>query len=128
MGCENAQFSQDSTAGLSKECQLIEKMRECLVKTKDEDGCSFTIVAIALIGTRHDELLNKVLSGEIKDSEVFDQEIEASLSNKERLIFREKLYEEVGYLLEKTTNKSDSEGNLILLIELSKKYSCPEPK
>ena len=67
MGCDN-QFSQDSTAGLSKECQLFNKLDNC-----EGSGCEGYFMSIPLVGTKYEWIVDEALKGwswQVIDAEV----------------------------------------------------------
>ena len=134
MGCENNQYSQDSTAGLSKECALLEKDRQCLSNIdvneneeylqKEMSKCFFT-AGIILIGTRHESFIDKLISEQVTDSEALKKEAESLLSGKENNNAQDVVYEKFGHLIEKNKDKHPLIRQRHFVIDLKKHYSCP---
>ena len=110
MGCYN-QFSQDSTAGQSKQCRILTVFSDCLFNTEDPK-CFEVVPMIGFIGTRHDSLINSLLDKKITPADFMD-----SVSKKEAQAVALTFYENHREFIDK-----DSLADT--LINLRQHYSC----
>ena len=126
VSCET--YSPDSSLdGRSRECQLIEKSRQCQVDKRIKEGgdsleCHNFVRLIPLIGTRHDPLVIKALNRNIRDT-TFD--ISSNMSIKEYENYQDLWEQKFGSIIEKHKDKDLIDANRHFIIELSKTYSCP---
>ena len=83
MGCDN-QFSQDSTVGLSKQCQLFDMLDYC-----EGSSCEGYLQAIPMVGTKYEWIVDEALKGwsfQVISAEVKERYTEEDAKEIQRII------------------------------------------
>ena len=121
-GCAN-QFSQDTT-GLSKECFLLKEAQDCLFETKKPGCLRDSLASMSLIGTRHEQLLDRVKPGDLTAFHKGDLSKSPGFAD---FISKKDMQNLSLSFYEKTRDLIDKNSQADTLINFRQHYNCPAP-